>query len=883
MRKIESAINIVPVVPKVSVVIPVYNVEKYLARCIESVTKQTLKDIEIIIVNDGSTDDSPMIIKEYAERDGRIKVIDKPNSGYGNSMNMGIAVASGEYIGIVESDDFIKENMYESLYNLTGGGTVDLVKGNFFDYYEYDDKPPVVVRNRERDMIADTKEPYKLRDDPQISWGHPSVWSAIYRREFLRKNNIVFKEEKGGGWVDNPFFYETLCKAEGIMWTKEAYYYYFKLNPTSSSNMQGDPALPFARMMDNLDVLENNGFNDLKSKCCAYARAIMYLTGVLKDFDCEANEKTIAIRAEELMRRLDYFCMAENFSLRDKMMYFTYASPLKKISTVFPKILIYNWTPFDNPRGIGGGVTVYCKNVIEEILAKNPSVSIYFLSSGFAYDATTDKTYIKKLHSVFGERVHQFEIFNSPVPAEQRYILMNPAVALENHQLKDVFDEFLRRYGPFKAVHFNNIEGVSLDVLDLKQVHPETKFVYSIHNYVPVCVTGFYYMRHRHCICTPNHTGEDCISCIGMNPMTNIAEKIYDRGAFNRDPKKCMPESDWINALGFDKLDTSATAESILDFSRTATEKLNKNCDEILAVSKRVYDIAVANGFDKSKMSVSYIGTRVASVQCGRQAYNPCDALKIIFLGNTISSEEKGASFLLDSLGRLPSEYASRIDIVITLRDGERDEIRALLKKFRSVKIINGYTHADLPNILRGCNLSIVPVLWEDNLPQIAIESAAYGVPVLASSAGGASELCSSRLFKFTAGNSEELNERIMYFVDNPEDLKEYWAHHGGLVTMQEHIAELMRRYGVETGGKIEMSMEDYSWLINESEFMRKTVWEQVLLKPPTPTLLQKWKRRLEKRGGSPSRLIRGFFRSLREHGPAYTFRRVRKRLFGGA
>ena len=93
--------------PKVSVIIPVYNVEKYLRQCLDSVINQTLKDIEIICVDDGSTDNCPNILDEYAAKDARIKIIHKKNEGYGKAMNVGISHASGEYIGIVEPDDYI--------------------------------------------------------------------------------------------------------------------------------------------------------------------------------------------------------------------------------------------------------------------------------------------------------------------------------------------------------------------------------------------------------------------------------------------------------------------------------------------------------------------------------------------------------------------------------------------------------------------------------------------------------------------------------------------------------------------------------------------------------------------------------------------------------
>ena len=101
---------------KISVIVPVYNAEKYLRQCLDSIVSQTLRDIEIICVNDGSTDASLSILEEYAAKDSRIVVISKPNAGYGHSMNMGLDKATGEYMGIVDADDYILPTMYETLY-----------------------------------------------------------------------------------------------------------------------------------------------------------------------------------------------------------------------------------------------------------------------------------------------------------------------------------------------------------------------------------------------------------------------------------------------------------------------------------------------------------------------------------------------------------------------------------------------------------------------------------------------------------------------------------------------------------------------------------------------------------------------------------------------
>ena len=829
--------------PLVSVLIPVYNVEKYLAKCLSSVVRQTLKNIEIIVVNDGSTDSSLQIIKKFAQKDHRIIVVDKKNSGYGNSMNIGLSKATGEYIGIVESDDFVAPNMFESLYNLSYGGAdrnnekeirnasrVDVIKGNYYDYYGVPSKPSYAEPNREREMIPDSKTPFTLKENGQISWGHPSVWSAIYRREFLEENGIRFIEEKGGGWVDNPFFYETLAKAQSIMWTNVPYYYYFRGNPNSSSNKQGDPTLPFKRMLENLDVLKKTGFTDELAVRCAYARALMYLNGAIKDFDFDANEKIITDYAAKLMRDLDPKVIS-SFNLSDQFEYYTYASSYPRIAADKKKILFYNWCPFDNQWKFGGGVTVYLRNLIEEIIKDDPQISVYMLSSGFAYDATKLETFTRKIPNVFGRDCHQYEIVNSPVPAEQRFIFRNPTVALKNESLKKEFESFLKKYGPFEVVHFNNLEGISLDVFDLKKSFPETKFAFSIHNYVPFCLTGFYFMRHKHCVCNPKHTAKDCEKCAENGRFFNFSSEVYGRGKFGVPAEKCYSAGKWTKNFGFERLDVTASAEELVSFAKTAVEEINRNCDSILAVSKRVYDIAADNGIDKSKMFVSYIGTKVAETQRGGPSEELLSklksktSLKVVFLGNDINFEEKGYPFLIESLEKLDAIYASKIDLVLTVKQKEHYELYEAFAHFKSLKIINGYTHKDLPQILKDCDLSIVPVIWEDNLPQIAIESVAYGVPVLASSAGGAAELCDSAMFKFKAGDSEDFLEKLIHFVRYPLDLHEYWKHHHGLMKMNEHWKELKSFFKFDTSENDKVvSAEDYIWQVKERDFLRSQV-----------------------------------------------------------
>ena len=123
---------------KVSIIIPTYNVEMYLVECMDSVVRQTLKDIEIICINDGSTDGSLEILKSYAEKDDRIIIVDKENGGYGIAMNIGLEKATGEYIGIVEPDDFVPINMYEDLYEIAKENNLDFVKADFYRFKRND-------------------------------------------------------------------------------------------------------------------------------------------------------------------------------------------------------------------------------------------------------------------------------------------------------------------------------------------------------------------------------------------------------------------------------------------------------------------------------------------------------------------------------------------------------------------------------------------------------------------------------------------------------------------------------------------------------------------------------------------------------------------------
>lgn len=228
---------------KVSIVIPIYNVEKYLRQCLDSVVNQTLKDIEIICVNDGSTDSSPDIIAEYMAKDSRVKVINKPNSGYGHSMNMGFDSAVGEYIGIVESDDYADSNMFETLYKMASENRLDVVKSGYYFYFsipkERNEKQEIVSKILSNKTFCPTTYFKSKMEMVEFFNIKPTIWSSIYRKDFIRENQIRFNETPGASYQDAGFNFKVWSCAERVQLIRDAFLHYRQDNEASSVNSKG--------------------------------------------------------------------------------------------------------------------------------------------------------------------------------------------------------------------------------------------------------------------------------------------------------------------------------------------------------------------------------------------------------------------------------------------------------------------------------------------------------------------------------------------------------------------------------------------------------------------------------------------------------------------
>ncbi len=219
--------------PKVSVVIPVYNVERYLRECLNSAIGQTLQDIEIICVNDGSKDHSLAILEEYAAKDPRIKIISKANSGYGHTMNTGIDHARGEFIGILESDDYLRLNMYEVLYAQAQEVGADFVKSNMTRFFgegsrrEFSDIP-LTTNHSYYNRVIDPRE------EPTVFLLNMNNVTGIFRRDFLNRHNIRFHETPGASFQDVGFWFQTFSLASRVFFLNQAFYMIRRDNPNSS-------------------------------------------------------------------------------------------------------------------------------------------------------------------------------------------------------------------------------------------------------------------------------------------------------------------------------------------------------------------------------------------------------------------------------------------------------------------------------------------------------------------------------------------------------------------------------------------------------------------------------------------------------------------------
>ncbi len=477
------------------------------------------------------------------------------------------------------------------------------------------------------------------------------------------------------------------------------------------------------------------------------------------------------------------------------------------------KILYYNWIQFDKKNNSGGGVSVYQKNLIE-YLANNDTNEIYFLSSGIYYDIFRKDTYICKTKNIFKENCKTFKIVNSASTAPFKAMYDEIDTYLNDETTYIILKEFIQQYGEFDVIHFNNIEGLSSKCLEIKKDFPNTKVIYSIHNYCLFCPQiNLFFNNMSNCLDYEN--GTKCCKCLDASVskrkfitfykidglfeklhLYNLSDKI--KLISKKANKRLMRKKNYNE--NNNKLKNS---EIYLKYRKSNIFRINTYFDTVLAVSTRVKEIAINMGINSGKIYTNYIGTEFAKNSLDYANFDiQNEYLTIAYMG--YFDKMKGYDFLISALENLPEELSKKIKFVCyaKIKNSEDEQkverINRLRERLHSVNHYNGYSHRELPQILSKINLGVIPVIWEDNLPQVAIEYVAHGVPILCSDLGGAQELSSSEYFVFKSGDMQDFINKLEMIINNKQLLNEYFKNKKKLTTMDEHMKELLYFYGQE-------------------------------------------------------------------------------------
>lgn len=267
--------------PKVSVIVPFYNVEGYIEKCLETLVNQTLKEIEIILVNDGSKDKSINIVEKFLQRyPEKIVYLEKENGGLSDARNFGIPHAKGEYVAFLDSDDYVEKDMYENMYELAKRENSDMVECNF--YWEYPDKKK-----------EDIGKEYQVNNE-MLEKVRVVAWNKLIRREIIQDANIQFP--KGYRYEDVEFTYKLIPFIKKVSFCKKPLVHYVQ-REGSISNLQNERNIEIFDVLEH--VIEFYKENNIYNK---YAQEIEYV--YIRYAFCSSLLRIVKIQDEELKDKL---------------------------------------------------------------------------------------------------------------------------------------------------------------------------------------------------------------------------------------------------------------------------------------------------------------------------------------------------------------------------------------------------------------------------------------------------------------------------------------------------------------------------------------------------------------------------------------------------
>jgi glycosyltransferase involved in cell wall biosynthesis len=472
------------------------------------------------------------------------------------------------------------------------------------------------------------------------------------------------------------------------------------------------------------------------------------------------------------------------------------------------RIVLYNFLQPEEPGA--GGVGVYMKN-IAEALAKNHEVIL--LSSGDLYSPKKKEPWVDFRNDAFQRAI----IVNSPVVAPAAYAFADVGIQSNNTELDFVPELLQKKYGQIDVFHFHNIEGLTRPFFyELREAFPDARIVYSAHNYHPLCARVSLWYQDR-MVCTDYREGQACTVChapifddryIRNRRRLIWAQKAHPRvmalmapavtfGKFVRRQIVKFRARGQVSVNPAGNALTPAPAVAYAAFRQGNIAMFRDVFDRVLAVSDRTRQVLADRGVPGDLMSISYIGT--AYKETYLQSTKISDVGERLHLGYIgYMGREKGFPFLLECMERIPADLAANIDVTIAAKNTSPElhaRMQRLGRRFRKLRYFNGYTHDNLGEVLDGVNVGLIPVVWEDNLPQTAIELVARGIPILTSDRGGAQEIARNAQFIFTAGEHAAFIDRVCRIARRELPLETFWKTDMQIFSMDEHVQDLMRYY----------------------------------------------------------------------------------------
>ena len=283
--------------PKISIIVPVYNVEEYLSNCVESLLNQTFKDFELILVNDGSTDNSLEICKKYKNIDNRIRIVDKNNGGLSSARNAGLDVAKGDYIGFIDSDDYVHPKMYEILYKKIVENNAEISLCNFKKVHNYDKELLKTNENLEQKILTEFMSKIEALEKMDEENGVVLIvaWNKLYKRDLFR--NLRYRH--GAIHEDEFIVHRILYDAKKVIYVKEPLYFYMQRDGSIMNNITKITRVDYLlALSDRIKFFNEKGLKHLQYK---YEKTYLYeIFRAYPNFERKKNYR------KKLLLRLDF-------------------------------------------------------------------------------------------------------------------------------------------------------------------------------------------------------------------------------------------------------------------------------------------------------------------------------------------------------------------------------------------------------------------------------------------------------------------------------------------------------------------------------------------------------------------------------------------------